>query len=83
MTYNIQIARKSVRTDGVLIEVTVSDKHGKFEKTRRVNPAFKIQHDALKVLSGLNRRMEYLQEEREQAEAKQRKSESEESEFRI
>ena len=82
MAFNVQLARKSVRTDGCLIEVLVANSNGRLEKTRRVNPAFKIQAHALTALKSLNRQMDFLREEREAAEAEQQRAE-EISEFRI
>jgi len=82
LTFNVVLARKSLRADGCLIDVLVSDSHGKLERTRRLNPAFKIQTDALKALKSLNRQMDFLSEERDAAEAAQRKTE-EDGEFRI
>src|SRR5438552_2358004 len=58
MDFNLQLARSSVRADGALIEVLVTSSNGKFEKTRRLNPSFKIQRDALSALKSLNRQFE-------------------------
>jgi len=82
ITFNLELARKSVRADGVLIEVLVANSNGRFEKTRRVNPAFKIQHDSLSALKSLKRQFDFLCEEHEAAEAKQQKTE-EFSEFKV
>jgi hypothetical protein len=82
MAFNVELARKSLRADGFLIEMLVANSHGKHEKTRRLNPAFKIQNDALKALKSLNRQMTILCEEHDAAEAAQQKAE-EASEFRI
>jgi hypothetical protein len=71
-----------MRADGVLIEVLIADKNGRLEKTRRVNPAYKVHFDAVMTLKRLNRQMQFLCEERETAEAAQRKAE-EDGEFRI
>jgi hypothetical protein len=82
ITFNVELARKSVRAEGVLIEVLVANSNGRLEKTRRVNPAFKIQHDSLSALKSLKRQFEFLCEEREAAEAKETKADVF-SEFRI
>src|SRR6266478_4954361 len=74
MAFNVELARKSLRADGCLIEMLVANSHGRLEKTKRLNPAFKIQTDALKTLKSLNRQMDFLYEEREAAEASQKKS---------
>ena len=82
MAYNLDIARKSVRADGALIEVLVTSSNGRFEKTRRLNPAFKIQTQALSALRSLTRQLDFLYEELDAAEANQKKSD-EASEFSI
>jgi hypothetical protein len=82
MAFNVELSRKSLRADGFLIEMLVANSHGKHEKTRRLNPAFKIQTDALKALKSFNRQMTILCEEREAAEAAQQKAE-EASEFSV
>src|ERR1700730_5104792 len=66
MAFNLDIARKSVRTDGALIEVLVTNSNGNFEKTRRLNPTFKIQRDALTALKSLNRQLTIRREEETQ-----------------
>jgi hypothetical protein len=82
MHFNIDLARKSIRADGCLIEILVANSNGRLEKTRRVNPSFRVQADALKALKGLSRRMELLEEELDAAATKQKKEE-EVSEFSI
>ncbi len=75
MTFNLQLARKSVQADGVLIEVLVANSNGRFEKSQRLNPAFRIQAHALTALKSLNRQMDFLYEEREAAEATKQRAE--------
>ena len=82
MIFNVRLARKSIRADGTLIEVLVTNSNGKFETTRRFNPSFKIQMEAMTALKSLNRQMDFLCEEREEAEARQQKAE-EFSEFKV
>ena len=82
MAFNLDIARKSFRADGALIEVLVTNSNGRFETTKKLNPAFKIQREALTALKSLNRQFDFLCEERDAAEAAQTKAE-EASEFSI
>jgi hypothetical protein len=80
--YNLDIARKSVRTDGVLIDVLVANSNGRLETTRRLNPAFKVQASAFSALKSFRRQLEFLAEERDAARAKQPKAQDE-CEFKI
>jgi hypothetical protein len=82
MIFNVRLTRKSIRADGTLIEVLVTNSNGKFETTRKLNPSFKIQMEAMTALKSLNRRMDFLSEELDAAEAKETKAD-EFSEFRI
>jgi hypothetical protein len=65
-----------------LIDVLITNSNGEFEKSRKLNPGFKIQMDAMTALKSLNRQMDFLSEELDAAEAKQKKVE-EFSEFRV
>jgi|SRR6267378_3949325 len=80
--FNLNLARKSVQADGILIEVLVTSSNGRFEKTRRLNPAFKIQAQSMSALRSLTRQFDFLCEELDTAEAVQQKAE-EFSEFSI
>jgi hypothetical protein len=82
MVFNVRLARKCIRADGTLIETLVTNSNGEFQKSRKLNPSFKIQMDAMTALKSLNRQMDFLCEEREAAEAKQQKAEGF-SEFRV
>jgi hypothetical protein len=82
MNFNLDIARKSVRTEGALIEVLVTNSNGNFEKTRRLNPTFKIQRDALTALKSLNRQLTILREEETQARGKEQQANTR-SEFAV
>jgi hypothetical protein len=82
MVFNVKLARKCIRVDGTLIEVLITNSNGEFEKSRKLNPSFKIQMDAMTALKSLNRQMDFLSEELDAAEAKQKKTE-EFSEFRV
>ena len=79
LNHNLKIARECVRRDGCLIEVTVTNNHGHFEKTRRLNPAFKVQNDAMKLLKSFSRQLELLTDERALAIVEKQKLQQKES----
>ena len=81
--YNLKLARDSVRTDGTLIEVLTTDSNGRVAKTKRLNPAFRVQGDSLKILKGLDRQMTLLSDEEEAAMAEQSKSSDPSDEFQV
>lgn len=86
LQYNVVLARKSVRTDGVLIETTVTDNHGHFAKAKKLNPAFKVINDSLKLLKSFNRQFQLLTDERELAlveRQKQKAQSSQREEFSV
>lgn len=74
LQFNLATARKCVRDEGCLVETTVTNSHGHFEKVRRLNPAFKVQHDAVKLLKSFNRQLQLLTDERELALVERQKS---------
>lgn len=82
MSFNLGIARKSLRADGALIEVLVTNSNGNFEKTRRLNPTFKVQRDALTAVKTLNRQLSILREEETQALANKEQADTR-SEFAV
>src|SRR5260370_19600330 len=53
MAFNVELARKSLRADGFLIEMLLADTHCKHEKNRRLNPTFQIKTDRLHALKCL------------------------------
>ena len=82
MIFNVRLARKCIRADGTLIEVLVTDSNGGFAKSRKLNPSFKVQMDAMTALKSLNRQMDFLADELDAAEDKRQKAE-EFSEFKV
>jgi hypothetical protein len=83
LQYNVAVARKSVRTDGVLIEVTVTDHHGHFAKSKKLNPAFRVINDSLKLLRSFNRQFELLSDERELTLFERQKERNHSEEFSV
>jgi hypothetical protein len=65
--FNLNLARVSIRTHGVLIEVLRADSNGRIAKTKRLNPAFRVQNDSLKTLKSLDRQMQLLCDEEDAA----------------
>jgi ABC-type transporter Mla subunit MlaD len=63
MQHNLTEAAKEIRSLGMFVEVTVSDSSGTAHITRRLNPAFKVQKDAMTALRGLQRHLKMLREE--------------------
>lgn len=63
MHHNLQLATAAILTDGMTIETTVTDSHGKAVPTTRVNPAFKVQREALAALRSFKRYLVILQDE--------------------
>lgn len=63
MHHNLQLATAAILTDGMTIETTVTDSNGKTTPTQRVNPAFKVQREALAALRSFKRYLAILQEE--------------------
>jgi hypothetical protein len=72
--YNLNLARVSIRTDGVLIEVLTTDSNGRIAKSKRLNPAFRVQSDSLKTLKSLDRQMQLLCDEEDAAMTDQKDS---------
>lgn len=72
--HNLNLARVSIQTDGVLIETLALDSNGRVAKTRRLNPCFRVQNDSLKTLKSLSRQMQLLSDEEDAAMAEQKVS---------
>src|SRR6266436_1564025 len=71
VSFNLQLARQSVHDDGLLLELVVADSNGKLNRTKKLNPALKIQRESLSALKSLNRQLVLLHEEEAQAVAKE------------
>lgn len=82
MQHNLTEAAKEIRSLGMFIEVAVTDSSGTAHVTRRLNPAFKVQKDAMTALRGLQRHMKMLREEESAATVKEEKA-ADESEFKV
>src|SRR5258708_40104212 len=72
MNFNLSLAMKSVKADGIFVELVVTDSNGAFQKTKKLNPAFKIQKEALNALKSLKRQLVLLREEQTQAQDKEK-----------
>jgi hypothetical protein len=63
MHHNLQLATAAILANGMTIETTVTDSNGKTTPTQRVNPAFKVQREALAALRSFKRYLVILQDE--------------------
>ena len=71
MQHNMTEATKSIRTDGMFINTVVTDSSGTAHVTRKLNPAFKIQKDAMTMLRQQRRYITMLREEEAAATTKE------------
>jgi len=46
-----------------MVATQISDSHGKFTEVQRINPAVKVQREALRAISSLKRQILQLEEE--------------------
>ena len=72
--FNLNLARQSIQSDGVLIDTLALDSNGRVAKTRRLNPCFRVLNDSLKTLKILSRQMQLLCDEEDAAMAEQKVS---------
>ena len=70
MRYTLSLTVGEIRKKGLMVTLTVLDSHGAPVKVRKVNPALKIQKDAMASLRSLKRMVEFLREEEKLAEVK-------------
>lgn len=63
MHANLRLATADILTKGMMVEAVVTDSHGKATPTQRVNPAFKVQREALAALRSFKRYLVILQDE--------------------
>lgn len=82
MQHNLTEAAKEIRTLGMFIEVVSTDSSGTAHITRRLNPAFKVQKEAMTALRGLQRHVKLLREE-EAAATNTEEKKADESEFKV
>lgn len=67
MHTNLRMATADILENGMTVETTVTDSHGKAVTAQRINPAFKVQREALAALRSFKRYLVILEEELESA----------------
>jgi hypothetical protein len=63
MHSNLRLATADILANGMMVETVVTDSHGKATPAQRVNPAFKVQREALSALRSFKRYLVILQDE--------------------
>ena len=82
MKQNMRQATQEISAKGLMVATQISDSHGKFTDVQRINPAVKVQREALRAISSLKRQI--LQLEEEINERKKKKQQADEiSEFAV
>jgi hypothetical protein len=76
MRYILSLTVGEIRKKGLMVTLTVLDSHGAPVKTKKVNPALKVQKDAMASLRSLKRMVDFLREEEGLAEAKVNREEA-------
>jgi hypothetical protein len=69
--YVLSLTVREIRKHGLMVRATVLDSHGAPVKTKKVNPALKVQKDAMSSLRTLKRMVVLLREEEALAAAKE------------
>jgi hypothetical protein len=80
MKQNMRQATQQIAEQGLMVTTQIADSHGKFTEVQRVNPAVKVQREAMRAIASLKRQISALQEEINEATKQQ---EEEKSEFAI
>jgi hypothetical protein len=75
MRYVLSLTVGEIRKKGLMVTLTVLDSHGAPVKTKKVNPALKVQKDAMSSLRTLKRMVVLLREEEALADANNRREE--------
>ena len=63
MQHNLVLAGQEIKTHGMYVELEVTDNNGTLQKVKKINPAFKVQKEALSALRSLKRHLTLLREE--------------------
>lgn len=70
MQFNLRAAGKAIRKDGVLIAVVTRNNGGQEVRTKKLNPACKLQRDMLSAIKSARRALVILADELERAQPK-------------
>jgi hypothetical protein len=71
MRFVLSLTVGEIRKHGLMVRLTILDSHGSPVKTKKVNPALKVQKDAMSSLRTLKRMVVLLREEEALAAAKE------------
>jgi hypothetical protein len=63
MKQNMRQATQQIAEKGLMVATQISDSHGKFTEVLRVNPAIKVQREAMRAIKSLKRQIVDLHEE--------------------
>src|SRR5258708_3047937 len=63
MKQNMRQATQQISAKGLMVTTQIADSHGKFTDVQRINPAIKVQREALRAISSLKRQISQLEEE--------------------
>jgi hypothetical protein len=70
MQFNLREAGKAIRREGVLIDVVARNSSGQEVRTKKLNPACKLQRDMLSAIKSARRALVILADEQERAQPK-------------
>jgi hypothetical protein len=82
MKQNMRQATQQIAENGLMVLTQIADTHGKFKEVQRLNPAVKVQREAMRAIKSLKRQITELQEEIDEQENK-KQQEEDASEFAI
>lgn len=63
MRQNLKLSTAEIAAKGMLVTTQIADSHGKFTVVERMNPALKIQREAMRAIASLKKQIAELQEE--------------------
>jgi len=67
MRFNLREAGKAIRREGVLIDIVTRNNGGSEVRTKKLNPACKLQKDMLSAIKSVKRALVLLREEEQLA----------------
>lgn len=63
MKQNMRQATQLLAENGLMVTTLIANTHGKFTEVQRVNPAVKVQREAMRAIKSLKRQVVELEEE--------------------
>jgi hypothetical protein len=82
MKQNMRAATQQISAKGLMVTTQIADSHGKFSDVLRINPAIKVQREAMRAITSLKRQISQLEEEINERD-KEKQQEEGKSEFAI